>query len=59
MERVVYVVGLQQSGGAWLWKDEFFQSEEETYAEQERLVRRGLAGVKVFHLYLKKAASCE
>lgn len=51
---VVYVIGLQQMGGCWLWREDFYYDYAQAEVEHRRLVERGDKGVRIFHLYLKK-----
>ena len=56
MERatVVYVIGLQEMGGCWLWRQEFYYDYAEAEAEWQRLVDSGDKGVRIFQLFLRK-----
>lgn len=55
----VYVIGLPQSGGAWVWRDEYYTDFKECHDEVLRLRKPRVEGGKegteqVFELHLHK-----
>ena len=47
----IFVVGVQQNGGCWLWTDNYFPSQEDAYKFVENEISAGLNMYAVFHLY--------